>query len=400
MTVAYFDCFAGAAGDMIVGSLLDAGAELAPLRASLARLGVGGYSLSAESVKRGGIGGVKFHVTLAEDGHHEGEHHHEHRNLRTILDLIAAAELPERAADRAARVFRRLAEAEAKVHRVGVDEVHFHEVGAVDSIVDIVGACLALEQLGVDRVLCSPIAVGQGTMRCAHGVMPIPAPATAELLRGARTRPTGIEAEATTPTGAAILTALWECQGPLPAMEVSAVGYGAGTRESEQMPNLVRVFVGQAQEDASTADALVELSANIDDCTGELIGAAIERLLEAGCADAWAAPIVMKKSRPAWMLSALCTVGDAAEAQRILFAETTTFGVRRRPCERAKLARTWVTVETPYGPVRVKEGRADGRLVSASPEFADCQAAAGTHHVPVKEVFAAAQAEWRRECGA
>lgn len=427
MTVAYFDCFAGAAGDMIVASLLGAGANLSQLRADLARLGVGGYALRAETVQRGGLAGVQFCVDLEphthQHGHpHEHEHGHEHqhghahehehdqgdapshhhprhRGLGDVLALIEAAELAPRARERAMRIFRRLAEAEAKVHGCTVNDVHFHEVGAVDSIVDIVGACLALEQLDVDRVLCSRIPLGSGTVECAHGVLPVPAPATAELVRGADVEAGGIAGEATTPTGASILLTLAEAQGPLPAMRVTAIGQGAGTRNDGERANVLRVFVGEEATDDDTADTLVELSANVDDCSGEWLARAIEQLLAAGCVDAWAAPVVMKKSRPAWQVSALCDERDVAEAERILFAETTTFGVRRRPCRRRKLARRHVTVETPYGPVRVKEGRSDGRLVSASPEWADCAAAADSHHVAAKEVYAAAQAAWREVAG-
>jgi len=394
MSLAYFDCFSGAAGDMIVAALVDAGADLEALRAQLGKLDLGDYQISTEQVRRGGIGGLKFNVDLPSGGGNEGEAA-PGRHLSDILSLIEGAPLADRAAERAAAIFKRLAWAEASVHRTKIDDVHFHEVGAVDSIVDVVGACLALEQLNVDRVICSPISVGCGTVTCAHGVLPVPAPATMELLGGARTVHTGIEAELTTPTGAAILTTLAESFETPPPMALAAVGYGAGRRDAEGLPNLLRVLIGEADAD-STADCLVELSANIDDCTGEIIGAAIEMLLSAGCVDAWAAPIVMKKSRPAWTLSALCAEGDASEAERIFFSETTTFGVRRRRCVRGKLSRTSETVETEYGPIRLKVGRHGGKVVSASPEFADCRSAAETHHVPVKEVFAAAQACFRR----
>jgi uncharacterized protein (TIGR00299 family) protein len=265
----------------------------------------------------------------------------------------------------------------------------------VDSIVDVVAACIALELLGVDRVLCSAIPLGSGTVKTEHGVLPIPAPATAELLKGAKTFDNGVVGEATTPTAAAVLTTLAESFGPPPTMTVSAVGYGAGTRDGGPLPNLLRVLIGEAH-DMGSVDSVVELSANIDDCTGEVIGAAIQKLLAAGCLDAWATPIYMKKSRPAWLLSVLCMPSDAQAAEEILFTETTTFGVRRRTCERTKLQRHPATVETPYGPIRVKVGLLNGRTLSASPEFADCAAAAESHHVPVREVLLAAQAEWRR----
>jgi len=310
--------------------------------------------------------------------------------------MIAQAGLPARAAERAAAVFTRLARAEAQVHGIGEEEVHFHEVGAIDSIADVVGACLALELLGIDRVVCSPIPVGRGVVRCDHGEFPVPAPATAELLRGVPAFAGGVEGEATTPTAAAVLVTLAEAFGPLPGMEVRSVGYGAGSRDGGALPNVLRVFLGVPSGEGEV-DTVYELSANLDDCTGEVIAAAIGRLLPAGCLDAWAAPVVMKKSRPAWILHALCAPGDLEEIERIVLTETTTFGVRRRLCQRRKLRRAHETVETPYGPIRVKVGRLDGRAVTASPEFADCDAAAEAHHVPVREVQAAAAAAWRKE---
>ncbi len=392
MAVAYFDCFAGAGGDMIVAALLDAGCDFASLRAWLAKLPLGEYSLSCQPAQRGGITAVKFNVEVP---HHDLDHQPQ-RRLGDCLSLIDQAGLAPRAADRARQVFTRLAQAEAKVHGCHVDQVHFHEVGAVDSIIDIVAACVALELLEVHRVYCSVIPVGSGTITCAHGVMPVPAPATAELLRGTKTRQGELLAEMTTPTAAAVLTTLAESFGPMPAMDLAAVGYGAGSRDNESLPNLLRVFVGDLS-DSATADAVVELSANIDDSTGEVIGAAMDALLSAGCLDVWAGPIIMKKSRPAWQISALCEVGDAEAVERILFAETTTLGVRRRLCHRSKLHRTFQTVNTPYGPVRIKVASRGDQIVTASPEFVDCHKAAQTHHVPVREVLASAQAAHRRE---
>jgi hypothetical protein len=302
--------------------------------------------------------------------------------------MIDAARLPERAADRARRVFTRLAEAEAKVHKTTVEKVHFHEVGAVDSIIDVVGACVALEQLGIDRVLCAPIPLGRGTIRCDHGLMPVPAPATAELVRGAATTPGVNEGELTTPTAAALFTTLAEAYGPPPEMTPSTIGWGAGTRDEGPLPNLLRVIIAESAE--SEADAVVELSANLDDCTGEVLGGAIEALLTAGCLDAWATPAVMKKSRPAWVLSAVCAPGDVAAVESVLFEHTTTFGVRRSLRSRTRLDRRFETVETPFGPIRVKLGIAGQRVVTASPEFEDCAQAARSHHASPREVMQAA----------
>ena len=413
MAVAYFDCFAGCGGDMIVAALVDAGARLDAICEYVDRLGFAELELFADEVRRKGMRGVHFkvyehgrpadehthdHKHADVDPHGHEHHHHPHRGLSDVLALIDAAKLPDRAAERARAIFRRLADAEAKAHGIDVEEVHFHEVGAVDSIVDILVACLAMEQLGIDRVLCSPIVLGSGTVTCAHGVMPVPAPATANLVAGCASVVGGVEGEATTPTAAAVLTTLAESFGPLPAMKVNAVGWGAGTREGETLPNLLRVFIGETDAEGQT-DTAVELSANIDDCTGEIIGATIEKLLLAGCFDAWATPAVMKKSRPAWTLSALCAPADEAEAAAIMLRETTTFGLRRRTCRRIKLDRRIETVETRYGPVRVKVGLLEGREVTASPEFEDCRRAAETHHVAVREALAEALLSYRCASG-
>ena len=386
MTVAYFDCFAGAGGDMIVAALLDAGCDIDALRAGLGNLDIGACTLAAEPAGRGGISGTKFDVQLSPD-----DDKHPHRGLKDCLDLIKRADLPTRAAQRASEIFTRLARAEAQVHGCTIAEVHFHEVGAVDSIVDIVGACLALELLEIEQIFCSVIPVGSGTITCQHGTIPVPSPATAELLRGFKTRQGPIAGEMTTPTAAAVLTTLAGRLGDMPAMDVSAVGYGAGTRNSDEIPNLLRVFVGELS-DCGAVDTVVELTVNLDDCTGEIIGATIEMLLASGCLDAWAAPIVMKKSRPAWQLSVLCGPADVSAVEDILLTQTTSFGVRRRVCQRSKLTREFHTVTTPFGPIRMKLGRRGGSILTASPEFDDCRQAAQSHAVPVKKVMDAARA--------
>ena len=387
---AYFDCFAGAAGDMIVGALLDAGLELEALRAALQTMDLPGYTVSAQKVRRGGMAGTKFRVDVAEGDQ-------PHRGLADVEAIIDSGDLPGRADVKAKAIFRRLAEAEAKVHGIEVEKVHFHEVGAVDSIVDIVAAAAGLELMGIGEVLCSPIPAGSGWVEAAHGRLPVPAPATAELLVGAAIAepiaegPTG---ELTTPTGAAILTTLSSGFEPIPAMMLEAVGCGAGTREGGPVPNLLRVLIGRRDEEGET-DTVVELSANLDDCTGEVIGSAVAKLLEAGALDAWASPIMMKKGRCGWMVSALCAAADAGRIEGILLVETTTFGVRKRLCRRGKLTRRHVTVETAYGPVRVKVGARGGRDLTASPEFEDARAAAEAHGVAVREVLAAAVTAWR-----
>lgn len=386
MRIAYFDCFAGAAGDMIVAALLDAGCDMRELSSALETLRADGYELRCEAATRGGIHGARFFVDVTAD--------QPARHLGDILEMIRTAGLPPRAAQNACRIFTRLGGAEAKVHDIEVEKVHFHEVGAIDSIVDIVSACVALELLGVESVYCSAIPVGSGTVRCEHGVLPLPAPATAELLTGALIADTVMEGEATTPTAAAILTTLSESFGLPPGMRMSAVGYGAGRRDGGDVPNLLRVFLGEI-DDAGDADVVVELSANVDDCTGEVLGAAVEKLLAAGCVDAWVTPIYMKKSRPAWMLSALCPPAAAQRAEEIIFTQTTTFGVRRRLMRRSKLQRRWETVETPYGPIRIKIGCRGAVVFCAAAEFEDCRIAGQAHHKPVREVLQAAIETWR-----
>ena len=391
MKVAYFDCFAGAGGDMIVAALLDAGLDLEALRAALATMDLGGYEISAEQVRRGGLAGTRFNVAV-EGGPQPRRH------LADVERIIDSGDLPGRSAARAEAIFARLASAEAKVHGVDVQQVHFHEVGAVDSIVDVVAAAVAVELLGVEQVLCSPIPTGSGTVETAHGTLPLPAPATAELLVGAAVAeaPTGATGELTTPTAAAVLTTLAAAYGPVPAMELEAVGCGAGTREGGKLPNMLRVLMGAAGV-AGEVDTVVELSANLDDCTGEVLGAAIEKLLAAGALDAWAAPVIMKRSRPAWSLSALCEVADVARMEDVFFTETTTLGLRRRTCGRSRLARRHETVETRYGPIRVKVAARAGKDLTASPEFADAAAAAEAHGAAVKEVLAAAVEAHRRK---
>ncbi len=395
MTIAYFDCFAGAAGDMFVGAWLAAGCDFAALQAEIAKLDISGYSLSTESVTRGGLGGTKFNVNQDTPPADQPKRH-----LSDIVAIIDAADLPGKSGQTAKAIFTRIARAEAQVHSWGIEEVHFHEVGAIDSIVDIVAACVALELMGVTNVCCSAIPTGSGTVKCDHGTLPVPAPATAELLRGAPTLAGPMEGEATTPTAAAFLVELTENFGGVPAMVFDAIGYGAGSRESKTVPNLLRVLIGRActygAEADSQVDTVVELATNIDDCTGELLGATIEQLLEAGCLDAWASPVFMKKSRPAWMLSAICRQGDVGRAERIIYSETTTFGIRRRTMTRSKLTRRFETVETPYGPIRMKLGAAGGVVITASPEFADCKAAGASHHVAIRAVMEAATIAYRR----
>ena len=389
MRVAYFDCFSGAGGDMIVASLLDAGADAAALREGLVGLGLGGYTLAIERVNKQGIAATRFHVAL------DAATHQPHRHLKHIVEIIDSAKLPDRVRDRAKRIFTRLAEAEARIHGATIEKVHFHEVGAVDAILDVVGAVFALELLGVERVACSPIPVGSGTISCSHGVMPVPAPATAELLKGVPIAACDETGELTTPTAAAVLTTLATEFGPMPAMKTASIGYGAGTRDGQKRPNVLRVLIGDAAPTTGAdVDQVMLLETNLDDATPQTIGYCVEQFFSAGALDVWTQPILMKKQRSGVLLSVLCSPGDAAKMERVMFVETPTFGVRRRLVERAILKRRQETVATPFGEIRMKIGEREG-VTTATPEFEDCRAAALEHGAALREVIAAADAAWR-----
>jgi uncharacterized protein (TIGR00299 family) protein len=380
--IAYFDPFAGASGDMVLGALIDAGLSARRLRQELASLPIGAWSLSARKVERHGLAATK--ATVRDRGHD-----HAHRHLADILRILKRSKLPRADRDRAAAVFQRLAEAEARVHRCSVDEIHFHEVGAIDAIVDIVGAVVGLRLLGIGRVVSGPIRTGTGTVQCAHGRLPVPAPATAALLEGFPSVGTDIVGECTTPTGAALLTTLAESFGPRPSMTVDTVGYGAGGRHGETVPNLLRVFVGEAAPEAE-ADEMTMLEANLDDVSAEITGHVMDRLFAAGALDAWLTPAHMKKNRVGMVLTVIATPRDAPVLEELMLTETTTFGVRRSQVARRKLARERVTVKTTFGEVRIKIGRLGRREVQAAPEYEDCRAIADRRGIPLKTVYQAA----------
>ena len=384
--VAWFHCFAGIAGDMALGALIDAGADITEVRSLLERLPVGGWAIAAESVTRAGLGGTKLHVHGADDSSVVRTYSH-------ITALIEEARLPERVRARAQATFGALAEAEAHVHRRPVHQIHFHEVGGIDAIVDIVGTCAALEVLGIDDLQSSPLAQGTGMIRAEHGMLPNPAPAVTALL-SSRHVPTfgrAIPMELTTPTGAALVTALASGFGPIPAMAVSAVGYGAGSRDLDGLPNLVQVVIGTAEAKRSAAHPLVLLDCNVDDITGEVLGHVIGVLLEAGANDAWVTPIVMKKGRPAYTVSALCDLVLADQISEVLARETGTLGVRRTTVDRWAAKREMSEVDVDGYAVRIKVGA--GR---AKAEFDDAARIAKRTGVPVREVLARAETAWRR----
>jgi uncharacterized protein (TIGR00299 family) protein len=361
---------------MLVGALADAGADTAQLCAALDSLGTGA-ALRFEKVQRRGIAATRFHVESTETARH--------RHLPAILRMIARAEAPERAKQNAARVFERLGAAEAAVHGLPVERVHFHEVGAVDSIIDIVGACLGFELLGVARIVCSPLNVGSGTVNTEHGVLPVPAPATAALLAGRPVYARGPAVELTTPTGAAVVTTLTETFGPLPPMKIAAAGYGAGARDFSEHANVLRILTGEPSG-ATEAAAVDVIEANIDDLSPQVLGYAMERLLASGALDVTLQPVEMKKGRPGTLLRVLAEPEKREELAAVVFAETSTLGLRIYAAERRVQPRRWEEVDTPYGKVRIKIG-ADGQY---APEYEDCRRAAQSAGVPLKQVLAEA----------
>jgi len=386
MRILLIEPFAGIAGDMFVGALVHAGAPFAAVEAGLAQLDV---AVTCEPVLRCGVTARKFRVR-----HEEGLCH---RGLATILDLIGKTALPDRVKAGASKTFRLLAEAEAGIHGVGVDEVHFHEVGAVDAICDIVGAAICLDALDVDAVYCRPLPLSTGSVQAAHGRLPVPAPATLELLKGHRTFDSGLEGELITPTGAALVAA-WAAPGDLPGFRPTAIGYGAGDRDPEGYPNVCRVTVGEAEGEAAEAAAtgLFELVCDVDDATPQVLGHLLGRLLDVGALDATLQPVVMKKNRPGTRVSALVRAEVIPAAERVLFREGTTLGVRRRAVARTELPRRSVAVALEHGTVRVKVGELGGEVVHVAPEYEDCRALAEKSGVPLREIIRQAMEKWRR----
>ena len=388
--VLWLEPIGGLAGDMFLAAALDLGVPRAELERALATLGVPGFRLEVTRAEAGGMAGAHLDVVV------EGPQPH-HRALSEILAIVAASGLSPRAKEGARAVFQRIGAAEAKVHGVAVEEVHFHEVGAVDSIVDVCGAAVALDLLGWPRVISPPPELGQGYTRTAHGRLPVPPPAVLELLRGVAVRPGGPPGEAVTPTGAALLATFAEIVHEAPAFTPRAIGVGVGTARWPDRPNVVRLTAGEAVE-ARAGDVYV-LECNLDDCPGQWVARAIEAALEEGALDAWATPCTMKKGRPGLVLAALATADLRDRVARRLAAETTTLGVRMRPVERLELDRAHERIDTPYGTIRVKVGRLGGAVLTAHPEYDDCLAAAKAHGVPVKEVAEAASVRWRARAG-
>lgn len=376
MKVLYFDCFSGAAGDMILGALLDTGADESFVRTQLEGLHLEGWSLELQTVTRSGIRATHALVQISDD--------QPARDYPVIRDMLAAADLDANVRNIAAGVFRRLAEAEAHVHGVDLEQVHLHEVAAVDAFIDIVGAAAALVSLSPDRIVASTLPVGGGTTRSAHGELPVPPPAVVELLKGVPVRGGG-DRELLTPTGAAILTGIVDGFGDVPAMRIERAGYGAGSKDAA-LPNVVRVLFGESLTTQRGAEALL-LETNLDDMSPELIPPVLERLLAAGAYDAWVTPIVMKKGRPAVTLSALIPPHERDRALDVLYRETTTLGVRLSIVHKDELERSWIEVMVEGMPVRVKQGGRGGSVTNRSPEYEDALTVARATGLPLKEVY-------------
>ena len=381
MKLAYFDCFSGISGDMTIGALVDAGCNLELLRSGLEGLQISGWTISAEKVWKNGMSAT--HVLVVT------EDQTKHRSLSAILEIFEKSQLSESVRKRAAAIFRKLGEAEASVHDVAIEKIHFHEVGAVDAIVDIVGACIGFDALGIEKFACSPLNVGGGTAKMSHGVLPVPAPATAKLLQGKPTYSNGVQRELVTPTGAAIVSTLCDTFGPQPGMTVSAIGYGAGSIELEGQPNVVRIMIGEAADKviAGFDEEISVIEANLDDMNPQIYGYFLEKALAAGALDVYTTPVQMKKNRPGTLLTLLCKPQDTNSLMSLIFAETTTFGVRTYRAQRRTLPRESVNVHTQFGDVRVKLSRVNGRILHVAPEFDDCRKLAVEKNVPLQRVF-------------
>ena len=430
MRIAYLDCFSGISGDMFLGALVDAGVSSKLFEDAVAALDIGAR-LEVSRVVRAGIAATKVDVhchgekdlprevfweqqrghehsqahdhvhehPAADAGQHEplqqpsragvpAPHDHSHRTLREILEIIERAAVSDSAKATAIRVFEALGAAEAEIHNTSVETVHFHEVGAVDAMVDIVCAAVGAEALGVEEWVCSPLNVGGGTVKCAHGTLPVPAPATLKLLAGAPVYSSGPQVELVTPTGAAIVKTLAARFASFPAMKVEKSGYGAGSRDFPDHPNVLRLTIGEAAATATTlADRITVLEANLDDLSPQVLAYAMEQLLTAGALDVFSAPVQMKKARAGALLTVLCKCEDTDRLTKIMFSETTTLGVRRRDEQRQILGRRWERVETSWGPVRIKIGSMNGAVSNYAPEYEDCRAAAEKNRVPLKAVM-------------
>jgi uncharacterized protein (TIGR00299 family) protein len=415
MRIAYLDCFSGISGDMFLGALIDAGVPARLLEDPVAALNIGA-SLQISKVTRSGISATKVDVlasdALAEAVTHEHSHHthdhehghshshshdekhghsHEHtRGLKEIREIISRSAISESAKTTAISIFEALGAAEAKIHDMEIEKVHFHEVGAVDALVDIMCAAVGAEALGVDEIVCSSLNVGGGTVKCAHGTLPVPAPATVELLKGASVYSSGVQAELVTPTGAAIVKTLVKRFGAFPEMKIEKSGYGAGSRDFPGHANVLRLTIGEAQTQLAAKtlqETISVLEANLDDMNPQVFGYVLDRLLEEGALDVFGLPVQMKKNRPGMLLTVLCRQEDVSKLTDLIFKETTTLGVREREEKRRVLARKWIMVGTRWGNIRLKVASMNGTVTNYAPEYEDCRKIAAANHVPLKSVM-------------
>jgi pyridinium-3,5-bisthiocarboxylic acid mononucleotide nickel chelatase len=391
MKTLYFDCFAGASGDMILGALVAAGVEPRALTEELQTLKITGWKINFEKVDRSGISSTYARVQTA--------HEHAHRHLKDILAIIQDSGLNDRVKDRAARIFTKLAEAESRVHNQPVEKIHFHEVGALDAIIDVCGAAAGFDLLGIEQFISSPLRVGFGMTEMAHGRFPIPPPAVAELLKGCPMYAGDIEGEFVTPTGAAIITTVCDRFENLPPMKIDATGYGAGTRNPQGFPNALRLLVGDVETFAAQDETLLMIETNIDDATAQVFAHVMERAFELGALDCYFTNTQMKKNRPGVLLSILCHPGEREKFLQLLFAETTTIGARSYEVTRRALARETIQVETQFGPIDVKVAHGHNGSVNVMPEFEQCRQAAIQNRVALREVQQLARDAYRRSHG-
>jgi len=413
MKMLYFDCFSGISGDMTIGALLDLGMDLEYLKAELRKLPLEGYEVSASRVVRSNISAMKFNVGMhGQHGHeHDHEHHHDshhhdhhhnhhHSKASQILSMIRDSGLSANTKRIATAIFTKLAISEGKVHHMAPEDVEFHEVGAIDSIVDTVGAAIGFDALGIEKFVCSPINVGGGFIHCQHGIYPVPAPATADLLRNATIYSRHVTTELVTPTGAAILAAVVGEFGSLNGVAVETIGYGAGTKEFQDFPNCLRLLVCSdrkmeaLQHESPALDSIVVLEANIDDMTAQNFSYVCERLLEEGALDVCTLPAQMKKGRPGHLLQVLAPPNRWEKIERVMFEETTTIGVRHYQAARSALQRELVRVDTVHGPIAIKVSKLDGKVVNSTPEYEDCAKIAREKGIPLKDVQALALREY------
>ncbi len=391
LKIAYFDCFSGISGDMTLGAFVDAGLDAGLLRNQLAQLHLHGYEISTEKVKRAGINGTKVRVVIPPEHHHthvshDKHHHHSHLKFSDIQSIIEKSPLHHEIKSDSVKIFRRLAMVEAKVHNTTIEEVHFHEVGAIDSIIDIVGSVIAIKHMGIEKIYFSPVPTGCGYTTCEHGTFPVPAPATAELLKNQLLKSVAIEKELTTPTGAAIITTMGEGLRTNPEMKILQIGYGAGTHDNPNIPNLLRIFIGETTP-GTESDEMWIVETNVDNMSGEILGYVMDKLFQAGAVDVYFTSIQMKKERPGTIISAIVPELKLPPVESVFFNQTTTFGIRKHKVIRKTLAREFKEFDSPVGKIKMKIGKLNGDIKSISPEYEDCKKIAEEKGIPLKQVY-------------